>query len=493
MTGTIPSLFDATCERFPNRVAVRWEEGELTYHELRRQAYAVAHSLRSIGVGPHDRVVLALGNGPEYLRAFFGAGYLGALVVPLNPLLRAEETRYYLTDSGAKAVVHAGGADLIRGVATDLGVGLLDLSGCEERDDVDRAPVEGTDIAVLLYTSGTTGEPKGAQLTHVGLLDNSHAYVADVLEGTGQDVLAAVLPLFHIFGLTCAVLAAVHLGATLSTVRRFKADEFLATLADDGVTVLAGVPTIYIALLEAAAGREVALPALRLCISGGAPMPPDYIARVEQAFGAAFLEGYGLTESSACVAFNRMGMDRRAGTIGLPVLGVEVRLVDDDGEVLEGDVIGEIEIRGSNVTTGYWNKPSETAEAFHDAWFRTGDLARRCDDGVLQIVDRKKQIIIRGGYNVYPREIEEVLYTHPDVLEVAVVGIPNHRLGEEVAAAVVLRRGARATSDELVAYAKERVAPYKYPRIVWLTDALPRSDTGKILRRKVQIPSEALR
>jgi long-chain acyl-CoA synthetase len=483
---TIPGLLDRAVDRFGDRVAIRWEEGRLTYRELRSEARGVAEDLRRHAVRPGDRVALALSNGPEYLRALYGASCAGAVVVPLNPLLRVDEARFVLGDSGATTVLTDNGADQIELAAKELGCSVIDVSRPRPAGSpqVDETPAP-SDTAVLLYTSGTTGRPKGARLTHLGLTDNSRAYAHGVLEGTEHDVLAGALPFFHVFGLTCTVLAAAQLGAQISTVRRFRGEEFLDLLAERGVTIMAGVPTMYIALLEAAslasAPRE--LPTLRLCVSGGAPMPAKHIRRIEHAFGAVFLEGYGLTESCGCVAFNRIDMARQPGTIGLPVPGVEVRLVDpQDGRETTGPGSGEIQIRGTNVTVGYWNSAEATDEAFTDGWFRTGDLASRAEDGVLRIIDRLKHVIIRAGYNVYPREIEEVIYSHPDVVEAVVIGMPDDRLGEEVAAAVVVRAGASVTPDDLVAYTKERVAPYKYPRVVWFSDALPRTGSGKLVR-----------
>jgi long-chain acyl-CoA synthetase len=306
------------------------------------------------------------------------------------------------------------------------------------------------------------------------------------------DVIMGCLPLFHVFGLTCGLNASVISGATLTLLPRFDAGAALEMIGREKVTIFEGVPTMYSALLHSPARATADVSSLRLCVSGGAALPVEVLRQFEEAFGCPILEGYGLSETSPVASFNHPDRPRKAGSIGTPIAGVEMRAVDDSGNDVPQGEVGEIAIRGHNVMKGYWRKPDATAAAIPDGWFRTGDLARIDEDGYFFIVDRKKELIIRGGYNVYPREIEEALHEHPAVAEVAVVGIPHDSLGEEVGAAVALKPGATATPDELKAFAKARVAAYKYPRYVWLVDQLPKGPTGKILRREVKPPAEVL-
>jgi long-chain acyl-CoA synthetase len=296
------------------------------------------------------------------------------------------------------------------------------------------------------------------------------------------------LPLFHVFGLTCSLNAGVLSGSTLTLIPRFDGSKALAVVARDRVTIFEGVPTMFSAMLHAPDADSADMSSLRLCVSGGSAMPVEVMRSFEEKFGCIVLEGYGLSETSPVASFNHPHAERKPGSIGTPIRGVEMRLVDDEGKDTPGGEVGEIAIRGENVMKGYWQRPEETAKAIPDGWFRTGDLARTDDDGYFFIVDRKKEMIIRGGYNVYPREIEEALYEHPAVAEVACIGIKHPDLGEEVGAAVALKPGASAEPGELREFAKARVAAYKYPRHVWLVDALPKGPTGKILRRAVEVP-----
>jgi long-chain acyl-CoA synthetase len=298
------------------------------------------------------------------------------------------------------------------------------------------------------------------------------------------------LPLFHVFGLTCSLNAGVLSGATLTLIPRFDGDKALAVVERDKVTIFQGVPTMFSAMLHSSSAGKTDVSSLRLCNSGGSAMPVEVMRSFEETFGCIVLEGYGLSETSPVASFNHPHSERKPGSIGTPIRGVEMRLVDDEGKDVAGGEVGEIAIRGENVMKGYWQRPEETEKAIPDGWFRTGDLARMDEDGYFFVVDRKKEMIIRGGYNVYPREIEEALYEHPAVAEVACIGIKHPDLGEEVAAAVALKPGATAEVEELRNFVKERVAAYKYPRHLWLVDALPKGPTGKILRRSVEVPDQ---
>ena len=498
----LSSLLEQTAAEHPGRVALRMDDLALSYAQLREAAARMSALLASLGVEPGDRVGLMLPNVPAFPIAFYGALAAGAIVVPMNPLLKSREVSYYLSDSGARAIVawHAAAGEAAKGAA-DTGAQLIaaetpDLSGL--LDGVSPAPGSSgrgdQDDAVILYTSGTTGRPKGAELTHAGLVRNATLTARTLLESNQNDVIMGCLPLFHVFGLTCGLNASVATAGTLTLLPRFDPGQALDIIQRDGVTVFEGVPTMYAAMLHHPddQGSDPAKAAtLRVCVSGGAALPVEILRGFEEKFGCMILEGYGLSETSPVASFNHPDRVRKPGSIGTPVEGVQMRLVDDEGNAVPDGEIGEIAIRGHNVMKGYWNKPEATAEAMTaDGWFRTGDLARVDADGYYFIVDRKKDLIIRGGYNVYPREIEEVLHEHPAVAEVAVIGIPHPELGEEIGAAVALKPGASATTDELRAFARDRVAAYKYPRYVWLVDTLPKGPTGKILRREVHAPEE---
>ncbi len=495
----ISSLLERAAADHPDHPALRMDDLVLSYAELREAAGRMSTLLASLGVKPGDRVGLMLPNVPAFPIAFYGALGAGAIVVPMNPLLKSREVGYYLGDSGAKAVVawHAAAGEAAKGAA-DAGAEFVaaetpDLSGLLAGYAVMPEPSDrgGQDDAVILYTSGTTGRPKGAELTHDGLVSNAEISSRTLFDVEPDDVIMGCLPLFHVFGLTCGLNVSVSSAATLTLLPRFDPAKALGILERDRVTIFEGVPTMYAAMLHLPDADPAQTATLQLCASGGAAMPVEIMRGFEEKFGCIILEGYGLSETSPVASFNHPNRVRKPGSIGTPIEGVEMRLIDDGWNTVPGGEIGEIAIRGQNVMKGYWGKPEATAEAMRDGWFRTGDMARVDADGYYYIVDRKKDLIIRGGYNVYPREIEEVLHEHPAVAEVAVIGIPHPDLGEEVGAAVALKPGASATPEELRAFARDRVAAYKYPRHVWLVDSLPKGPTGKILRREVHPPEEA--
>jgi long-chain acyl-CoA synthetase len=498
MTNLATALVDAA-EQHADRPALRLDEHVLSYADFHDTARAVAGVLRARGLEPGDRVGMVFPNVPAFPLAFYGALTAGCAVVPMNPLLKAREIEYYLKDSAVSLVIAwDGAADASReaGASTDTEVLVLPATGptpdqLAEGEAVD-GPVERADddTAVVLYTSGTTGSPKGAELTHANLLTNARTSARTLMEITADDVVMGCLPLFHVFGLTCGLNASVLSGSCLTLLPRFDGAKALEIVGRDRVTIFEGVPTMYSAMLHVGDRDRYDVSSLRVCCSGGSAMPVEVLRGFEEAFGCIVLEGYGLSETSPVASFNHPHAERKPGSIGTPVAGMEMRLVDDHGEDVAGDAVGEIAIRGEGLMKGYWGRPEATEESIPDGWFRTGDLARRDDDGYYFIVDRKKELIIRGGYNVYPREIEEALYEHPAVAEVAVVGIPHGDLGEEVGAAVALKPDASATVEELRAFAKERVAAYKYPRHVWVLDELPKGPTGKILRRSVELPDE---
>jgi len=493
MTNLALDLREAA-QMYPDRPAVRLDDAVVSYALLDELSARVAGWLRERGLRHGDPVGIMLPNVPHFPVFYYGVLRAGGAVVPMNPLLKSREVAHYLGDSGARLVLawettaseaQAGAADagasaVIVGGATLDAVRAWPLSP-------DVAKRADDDTAVILYTSGTTGTPKGAELTHANMRRNA-SVTATMLLGLGpDDVVMGCLPLFHSFGQTCGLNAAVQSGACLTLIPRFSAAQALRVIERDQVTVFEGVPTMYVAMLHEGAGTADTS-ALRLCVSGGAALPVEVLHGFESAFGTVILEGYGLSETSPVATFNRRDQ-RKPGSIGLPIEGVELRLISDSGDEVTDGAVGEIAIRGHNVMKGYRGRPEATAAAISGGWFRTGDLARADEDGFYYIVDRKKDMIIRGGYNVYPREIEEVLYEHPAVLETAVIGVADPSLGEEVAAAVVLRPGATATPQDLRDWVKQRVAAYKYPRHVWLTDALPKGPTGKILKREITAPA----
>jgi long-chain acyl-CoA synthetase len=497
----LASILTESAGRRPDGVALKLDDVEVSYGQLDEAGARVAGLLRQKGVEPGDRVGIMLPNVPYFAVCYYGVLRAGGVVVPMNVLLKEREVAFYLSDPEAKllfawhdfaAAAEAGakeaGAECI---LVEPGSFERLLAGAQPLDEVvDRAD---DDTAVILYTSGTTGKPKGAELTHSNLSSNVEVMMG--LFDFGPDtVTLGALPLFHSFGQTCALNATIRAGGCVTFIPRFDAAKALEIIGRDRVTVFEGVPTMYAGMLHVENRERYDTSTLEVCVSGGAAMPGEVLRGFEEAFGCVVLEGYGLSETSPVASFSRADRERKVGSIGTPIEGVEMKVVDDDGnDVPEGE-IGEIVIRGHNVMKGYWNRPEATAEAITDeGWFRTGDMARVDEDGYFFIVDRKKELIIRGGYNVYPREVEEVIYEHPAVREAAVIGIPHESLGEEVGAAVVLKQGAEASAEELRDYVKGQVAAYKYPRKVWVVDELPKGPTGKILKREIEAPAEVIR
>ncbi|MEW2084831.1 long-chain fatty acid--CoA ligase [Streptomyces sp. NPDC005283] len=490
--ANLTAILADSAARHPDRPAVRLDGATLTYTELDEASARAASLLRGAGVHAGDRVGLMLPNLPEFAVLYYGILRAGAVVVPLNPLLKAREVEYHLRDSAASLLFAPHEADgALRGAQSSGtphfavpadGFGGLLASHDPEWGVASRKP---SDTAVILYTSGTTGRPKGAELTHDNLARNTEVTRTTLLHLTETDVVFGGLPLFHAFGQVVGLNCAVAAGACLTLLPRFDAAKALKIIERDRVTAFIGVPTMYGALLAAAGHADTA--SLRVCVSGGAALPVETLHAFEAAFGCAVLEGYGLSETSPVACFNHPGRPRRPGTIGTPILGVEMRVLDPDGREVADGTAGEIAVRGHNVMAGYWRRPEATAEAIPDGWLRTGDIGIRDPDGCFRIVDRKKDLIIRGGLNVYPREIEEVLYEHPAVAEAAVLGVPHPTHGEEIAAVVTLKPGSDAGADALREFVKSRVAAYKYPRFVRIVDALPKSATGKILKREITL------
>jgi len=476
-----------------------------SYTEVDEISGRVASALLGTGLRRGDKVAVQLPNLPQFLFTYFAILKAGLVMVPLNPLLKAPEVAYQLRDSESRMLITFEGfaAEAVAGAreAGDVSMYVVNLPGNDQRPEGTRdydelyfaddtgeiEPVNADDTAVIIYTSGTTGKPKGAELTHFQLYMN--CTVAGELFGfRDDDVGVAVLPMFHVFGLSSVLNTAVRFGGTLVLIPRFEPDAVLDAIARYRCTIFSGVPTMYYTLLQAdVASRD--LSSLRVGISGGAAIPGEVIRAFEEKFpGVVILEGYGLSETASTTTFNVSAEQRKVLSIGKPIWGVEVRVVDEQDKPLPpgSENIGEIVIRGHNVMKGYYGNLAATAEAFRGGWFHTGDLAYADKDGYLFVVDRKKDMLIRGGYNVYPREIEEVLFGHPAVAEAAVVGKADPKLGEEILAFVVPKPGAEADPDDIMAYCRERLAAYKYPREVRIAEDLPKGPTGKILKRELR-------
>ena len=505
MTFNLATMLRESRQAAPGKPLCHTQDATLTYEQLDELSGRVAAALLALGLERGDRVAVQLPNLPEFLLGYFGILKAGLIMVPLNPLLKGREIAYHLRDSGSRILVAYGppAAEAVAGAAEAGGVEVYVVSppGHDEipvgtkpfaelldaEDTGDITPTNADDTAVVLYTSGTTGKPKGAELTHFQLYMN--CTISGELFGVlPDDVILTVLPLFHVFGLSSVLNVMVRFGGTMALVPRFEITPVLDAMEKHRCTVFSGVPTMYFALLHAdTADRD--LSALRVCCSGGAAIPGEVIRAFEVKFpGVVILEGYGLSESASTTTFNISAEQRKVGSIGKPVWGVQTRVVDDADRTLPPgpEHVGEIVIRGHNMMKGYWNNPEATAEVFRDGWFHSGDLGYADEDGYLYIVDRKKDLVIRGGFNVYPREVEEVLYTHPAIAEAAVVGRADERLGEEVVAYVALKAGAHADEQDVIAFCRDRMAPYKYPREVRFLSALPVGPTGKILKKELR-------
>lgn len=483
--------------RRPDHPALVFDGHVLTCHDLWLRARRFAATLREYGIRPGDRVALLLPSTPAFLVAYFAVLALGGIAVPINPLLRSGEIEYILRDCGANVLVCAGQfSEQGHRSAESSGVPLLDAPSDDDlgwqvpaiSHHVSREP---GDIAVVLYTSGTTGRPKGAMLTHLNITMNVSITMDSPFDFRPGDILLGCLPLFHVFGLVCGMMTCLQAGATLVLMPRFDAGEALELMARYRCTVFMGVPTMYIALLETARVREVT-PHLDRAFSGGSALPPAVLEEFRRRFGCPIFEGYGLTETSPVVAYNQKAWPCKPGTVGRPIRGVEVEIARADLvdriELLPVGQVGEIVIRGHNVMAGYLNQPEATAEVMVDGWFRSGDLGVKDDEQYLSIVGRKKDMVLRNGYNVYPREVEDVLARHPDIAQVAVIGVPHDVHGEEVCAVVIPRP--RITPDnelamDIIEWSRARLAAYKYPRRVEFVPGFPLGPSGKVLKHEL--------
>jgi long-chain acyl-CoA synthetase len=490
------SILMGSADARPEHTALQLDDRRISYAELDRAARGIATSLYARGLEPGQKVALMMPNVPQFTMAYYGVLYAGCTVVPLNVLLSGPEVAYHIEDSGSTLLIahplfgdaaKAGAAKAAVPIVWSDGEGDDALPSLAEADPQKALHVtQATDTAVILYTSGTTGKPKGAELTHSNLLINCSVVVPRLAPLSGDDVALATLPLFHSFGQTVIQNAFIAAGATFTLLPRFTAEDAFRIMERDNVTLFAGVPTMYFALLHYEAKDEPPdISTLRYCFAGGAPLPVEVLKAFEKKFKVDILEGYGLSETSPVASFNMPDRPRKAGSIGYPVWGVEMAILDENDEEVSDGERGEICIRGHNIMKGYLGRPEATAEAMKNGWFHSGDIGIRDEDGSFRIVDRVKDMILRGGFNVYPREVEEVLYGHPDITEAAVVGVPHDSHGEEVKA-VVVSNNAALDADAVIAYCKESLAAYKYPRIVEFMDELPKGPTGKILKRELK-------
>ncbi|MDA8235271.1 MAG: long-chain-fatty-acid--CoA ligase [Clostridia bacterium] len=490
--------------RIPQRPAIISEQGQLTWQEFYLQVNQMGNALRKLGVTKGDRVAMYLPNSPEYVVTYFAISKLGAIAVPFNIMYKSSEIDYIINNSGAKVLVAAAEEaqkyvmnirdklpslqELIivgeHQITDALSYSLLLAEASGELETLECAP---NDILTILYTSGTTGQPKGAMLTHENLYYNAELNAFYTLHVNDQDRVLTGTPFCHIF-FVLTVLGPMYKGAAVVPVPRFFPDKALELISRFNITHFAGVPTMYIYMLQTfkADPGKYNLSSWRFAQSAGAAMPAEFISQIEESFSVGFCECYGATETSSTCTYGRLGHGK-AGSIGLPADTWEVRIVDGQNQELPVGEVGEIVVKGPGVFKGYWEMPEATAAAFNDQWFHTGDLGRSDQDGYLYIVDRKKDLLICGGYNIYPREVEEVLYTHPSVLEVAVIGISDDAKGEVPKAFITLKPDAEKVSEnEIIAFCKERIAAYKVPRIVEIIANMPKNATGKILKRVLQ-------
>ncbi|MEO0042298.1 MAG: hypothetical protein RL329_1746 [Bacteroidota bacterium] len=508
-------LLESGARKYPNKAAFIFGANRYSFAQINGAANQIAQGLQKLGVQKGDKVALSCPNLPYFPMAYYGILKAGAAVVPLSVLLKSDEVTYHLQNSDAKVYL------CFEGTA-DLPMSKTGYAGFQKVDECEHfivmtanpaapSPIEGTktlgqimvgqspvfetvrtketDTAVIVYTSGTTGKPKGAELSHANLILNTDISVG-LADMTHKDTLLLVLPLFHIFGMTVLMNAGLKSGATSVLIPRFDGETVANAMIQEKVTIFAGVPTMFWGLLNY--NKTSFDPAqikenLRICLSGGASLPLEVLRGFEAKYEVPILEGYGMSEGSPVVTFNQKEVGCKAGSIGTPVWGVEVMLADDKGQPVAVGEKGELLYRGHNVMKGYYKNPKATAETIQNGWLHSGDVAIQDADGFYYIVDRTKDMIIRGGFNVYPRELEELMIQHPAVSLVAVIGVPDAQFGEEIKACVVLKQGAHASETELIAWTKERIAAYKYPRFVQLMDSLPMTATGKILKKELRL------
>lgn len=507
-------ILEDSARRYPNKDAFIFMDNAFTYGQIDAAANQVAQGLRASGIEKGDKVALSCLNLPYFPIAYFGILKAGAVIVPLSVLLKRDEIEYHLKDSEAKAFFCFIGTPELP-MAEEGYAGFQNVDTCKNfyiitAKPTDPSPIEGTqtlgalmsgqspvappkdtlasDTAVIIYTSGTTGRPKGAELTHSNLILNA-ILSTDILGTESEDRLLIVLPLFHIFGMTVLMNGGIYKGATNILLPRFDAQQVFSLMDNHDISIFAGVPTMYWGMLNHDSSDvdiDKISKNLKICVSGGASLPLQVLEDFEKKFDVPILEGYGMSEGSPVVTFNHSNIGRKPGSVGTPAWGVEVKIVDENGKELPTGEKGELIYKGHNVMKGYYNKPEENAKTLKDGWLYSGDVAIKDEDGFFFIVDRTKDLIIRGGFNVYPREVEELIIKHEAISLVAVIGVPDEQHGEEIKACIVLNEGASLDADELIEWTKSQIAAYKYPRIIEFMDALPMSATGKILKKELR-------
>lgn len=502
------SKLGETAQSKPDRTAYIFGEQTETYGGLQQKIDCFAEGLREIGVEKGDHVALLLGNTPHFVISFYGALKAGAVVIPINPAYTPTEIGYMLTNGDAKVIVALGqllplyekvheslpkvscvvlcetGEPLQEPESTEVKMKLKSFTSIMRPPVRPFPEIDDEDTAAILYTSGTTGRPKGAMLTHQNLFSNAND-TARYLTMNESDLVVAALPMFHVFCLTVCMNAPLMNGAAILIVPKFSPAEVFKLIKKHQATIFSGVPTMYNYLYQYEGADEAGFRSIRLCISGGAAMPVALLKSFEERFGVLVLEGYGLSEASPVTCFNPFSTGRKPGSIGTNILNVKNKVVNELGEELPAGQVGELIVKGPNVMKGYYKMPEETAHTIKDGWLYTGDLAKRDEDGYFYIVDRKKDMIIVGGYNVYPREIEEVLYLHPEIAEAVVIGVPDPNTGEAVHCYVV-PKNKTLREDDVLSHCKKHLAKYKRPSAIVFMDEIPKNSTGKILRRALK-------
>ena len=497
----LAQYLEDTARKYPNKIAVRYEGQSITYRDLNTRCNQLANGLRDLGLAAGDHCMVMMPNRIQVITIYYALAKLGVVIVPVNFLFKKQELEHILSDAKPKAFIGAEPylAEIAPAMHSTFEPALKIASGAHEgsnfikldnvfssQDDFELYPVQGNDSLTILYTSGTTGVPKGVMLTHA-----NHASEARILAKMRgkldpEVVVIGVLPLYHIYGITSVINVSIYSGCTIELLPHFDPEKVKELVQSEKQTILFGVPTMYNRLIQVASQNPPQNSSLKFCVSGGSSLPVEFLHRFEKLFSTKIFEGYGLTEAPVCVE-NPYGSVTKPGSIGLPIPEFTAKIIDNEGKEVAPGENGELLIKGPGVMKGYMNRPDETSKTIRNGWLHTGDIARMDEDNYIYIVDRKKDLVIRGGYNVYPREIEEVMYQIPEILEAAVFGIPHEDFGEEVAAMVVLQEGAQIEPEEIREYVKQRVAPYKYPRIIKIVpDSLPKSGTGKILKKEIR-------
>ncbi len=493
-----------TAASYPDRVAVRFAGQDTTFAQLEEQSNRFAHALKRRGYGHGDRIALYCVNSPQFMISYFGILKAGCIVVPMNLLLHPKEAICLLRDSEAKALIYEGIKDdvvstfrsqltglsdyIVTGLSTQHNYAQLFEAVLEytPSDPICEEPEDDDKVAALLYTGGTTGLPKGAMLTHKNLRSNVHSVVTALKMDKNRDVFITVLPMFHSFGATVGFLAPIAVGSTVVALPQFAPESTCAAIQNECATVFLGVPTMYAMMANLPSDCNYDLSRLRTCITGGAAMPLSVLERFEERYQVSIFEGYGPTECSPVVSVNPIAGRRKLGTVGVPIPDVQVRILDQEGKNVDRNAVGEICVHGPNVMKGYWKRPEETQQVFLGGWLRTGDLGAMDEDDYITIVDRAKDLIIVHGINVYPRQVEDVIYQHPSISEVAVIGIPDDLHGEQVKAFVALRDGESVQPIDIIRFCRDYLGRFEIPRRVEIVDSLPKSGAGKILRRTLR-------